>query len=246
MKALHTAIRGLRWALLVIAMAVMALFVAWHALAAVDFGYSAWYDLLAIDETIETHGPENTTRPGFQHTDRAERERVFGAIVDAVHDDGRGLGGLVYRDADGRILGPLLTEDEIIHLQDVAHLVNVFSRAGWLAAGLVVVLAGTAAVRREVPPDGRRMALVSGVTLACLALAVLVVGPERVFYWFHVLVFPPENEWFFNYQDSLMSMMMQAPNLFAPITVALVLLAAIVGGVVWLGLARALRWRAAR
>jgi hypothetical protein len=56
---------------------------------------------------------------------------------------------------------------------------------------------------------------------------VLAIGPRRVFYRMHEWVFPPENPWFFYYQDSLMSTMMKAPHLFgaiAPVLLALGLL----------------------
>jgi len=41
----------------------------------------------------------------------------------------------------------------------------------------------------------------------------------------HVLIFPADHQWFFYYQDSLMSTLMKAPDLFAGIAVQIVLLA---------------------
>jgi uncharacterized membrane protein len=55
--------------------------------------------------------------------------------------------------------------------------------------------------------------------------ALLTVGFREVFYAFHEAIFPPDHQWFFYYQDSLMSTMMKAPFLFGYIAAALVALA---------------------
>jgi hypothetical protein len=70
---------------------------------------------------------------------------------------------------------------------------------------------------------------------------VWVVGPVQVFYVLHELVFPAGHEWFFYYQDSLMSMMMQAPNLFGPIAVLWLVLAFSIAAALWFGLDRLLQ-----
>lgn len=235
------AVRGLRWALLLTGLAVGSLAVTWHALATIDFGYSTWYDALAIDRTIETFGPRNTIRPDFHRTDREERERVFGAIVDAIHDDGRGLRELTYHEPDGRPLGRLLTPAEIVHLTDVARLIDRATRLGWLGVAVFVLLAAGAALRRERPPSGPRLVGVTAGVVGALAAAVLLIGPVRVFYGLHVAFFPAGHQWYFHYEESLMSMMMQAPNLFGPIAVTWVLLAFGCGAAAWIALARGLR-----
>jgi hypothetical protein len=78
----------------------------------------------------------------------------------------------------------------------------------------------------RLPGAGRMFFLTTGAVLLSAAL-VLVSGPRRVFYALHEQVFPPDNQWFFFYQDSLMSTMMKAPFLFGYIAVALVVLALI-------------------
>lgn len=182
-----------------------------------DYGYSAWYDLLDINETIESEGPLNRVRPGFERTDRAERERLFSGIVSAVNNNGEGLEALVYHDRDGRRLGSLLTGAEIIHLKDVARLVTGLRVAGWFSAGLFLVLGIAAMQRRLTPPPLYRIAIGLVVVLGCVGGALLLAGPVGVFYALHEIVFPQDHQWFFYYNESLMSMMMQAPNLFGPI-----------------------------
>jgi hypothetical protein len=241
MKWLQSLLHGLRWALLLASVTIGSLYATWHVLAAADFGYSLWYDVLSIDETIETYGPANSLRPGFHRTERAEHERLFGAIVDAVHDDGRGLDALVYRTPEGEILGTLLTEPEVIHLEDVARLLNVFTAVAWIAIAAGVLLLGGVALRGETPPSGRRIALGTAGGLGAGTVAVLLIGPESVFNWLHEAVFPAEHEWFFYYEESLMTMLMQAPNLFAPIVIVWLLLTVLLGGAIWFALTRGLQ-----
>lgn len=53
------------------------------------------------------------------------------------------------------------------------------------------------------------------VIAAFLAILLAVFGFETVFYQLHIWLFPADHQWFFYYEDSLMSTMMQAPVLFA-------------------------------
>lgn len=236
--------RALRWALLLAALAVSSLFVAWHSLAAADFGYSLWYDALGIEETIATYGPRNPDRADFVATDRAERERLFGRIVDAIHAEGAGLAELRYHNGDGESLGRLLTEPEIVHLQDVARLVARFERAGWVALAVLALLVTAAVLRGEQPPAGRVVAGATAAVVALGAAAVVLAGPVEIFYALHEWIFPTDHEWFFYYEESVMSLMMQAPNLFGPIAASWVALTVVLGGAVWYGLVRVLRYRA--
>ena len=230
----HPAARAVRWTLFTLALAVASLFLGWRALAAVDFAYPVFYDLLDLGETIERYGPQNDVRPGFHRTSRAERERVFAAIAHAIRHGGAGLDEIEYFAPDGRVIGRLLTAAEIRHLQDVAHLVSGFERLGWIALVVLAALVAAARLRREKPPPARHFTLGTVLIVSVIAGGVLVAGPVRVFYWLHEQVFPPDHQWFFYYQESLMSMMMRAPDLFGAIAVVWLVLALAVGGLgVW-------------
>lgn len=122
--------RGGFWCLLGAAVVVSALFAAWRVLAVADFGYPIAYELLDIDRTIATYGPENDRRPAFHTTSEADRERIFAAIAEAVRADGRGLEAITYPLPSGDS-AQLLTAAEIQHLRDVAALVSRFERVGW-------------------------------------------------------------------------------------------------------------------
>ncbi len=213
---------------------VGALFIAWRLLAAGDFLYPLFYDWAEIGETIAEYAPENRYREGFEHTPRAERERLFAAITDAIHHQGQGLATLTYHDADGRPLDRLLRAEEITHLRDVARLVDGFQRLGWAALALTAGLTALFFAMRWPLPAPRNLLGGLAIVLAATGLLLAVAGPVEVFYWLHERLFPPDHPWFFYYQDSLMSTMMRAPVLFGYIGaalagLALVLLAGFLG-----------------
>ena len=120
----------------------------------------------------------------------------------------------------------------------MARLVDGLYRLGlgaamvWLAA-----LVWLWRLRLPPPPLGRYLA---GLALAAvvLALGVIAVGPKKVFYIAHTLIFPAGHQWFFYYEESLMTMLMKAPDLFAAIAAEWLLLTALC---YWLGI-RLSRW----
>jgi hypothetical protein len=205
-----------------------ALYAAWQMSAAANFLYPFWYDVFAIDEHIAEFGPENRYRQGFEFTSDEERYRLFGAIVDGIQDGGRGLDGLQYYAPDGRRLGVLLRPPEITHLRDVANLVATLRPWGWAAWVYCVIHLILIRRRRWPVPSPLRVIGVTAAVAAVLTGVLLLVGPRRVFYRLHELIFPPDNQWFFYYQDSLMSTMMKAPYLFGGLGAQLALLTIVV------------------
>ena len=140
---------------------------------------------------------------------------LFSGIVDAVHAQGDGLAELEFTDDRGRTK-PLLREPEIVHLQDVANLIDVLSVAG--AVSLLIAAIGTfMLVRRRVVIQWKQQGLLLGGLLAAVGLVLLIAGPTAVFYQLHIWIFPDDHQWFFYYQESLMSTMMKAPDLFGGI-----------------------------
>ncbi len=209
---------GSRHLLLFIPAALLAsLYVAWQLSAALNFFYPVWYQALDIDDHIAHFGPQNRYRKGFELTTDEERFRLFADIVDSVQGGGAGLETLEYHDASGRRLGGLFRPPEIVHLQDVAKLTATLKPWGW--AAVVWILIHGYLIRRRgwrVPGPSRMLALTLAGFVAGTAV-ILLAGAKRVFYALHELVFPDDHQWFFYYQDSLMSTMMKAPDLFAAI-----------------------------
>ncbi len=213
----------LAWGFFVLGAWMTAVFLAWYLLAKVDFLYPLWYEVLDIEQTVATYGPRHRYRPHFQLTTKAERVRLFAAIVTAVHNQAEGLADLRYHNPAGRAIGLLLTEPEIVHLQDVARLIDRLKPPGWAMVLVTLVLAGLFRVRKKpMPPLGRLM-LGAVAGLGSVVLLVLLLGPVNVFYRLHEWIFPAGHAWFFYYEDSLMTLLMQAPNLFGFIALSLVL-----------------------
>ncbi|MEX1080915.1 MAG: DUF1461 domain-containing protein [Halofilum sp. (in: g-proteobacteria)] len=236
--------RGLFWAAAALAVVFASAYAGWRLLAAGDFGYGAAYALLDINATIERYGPENAQRPGFHTTGYPQRAYIFGEIAQAVRAEGEGLESIRYRLPSGREF-PVLTAPEVQHLRDVAGLVGTFERVGTIAFALTIGLFALAGYRRWRMPSTRRFALALTAAATGGALSVFVIGPVRTFYWLHERLFPPDHEWFFWYEESLMSMLMQAPNLFGFIAVAWLTLTLAIACGAWAGVARVLGRRAA-
>ncbi|MEZ5583935.1 MAG: DUF1461 domain-containing protein [Candidatus Competibacteraceae bacterium] len=135
--------------------------------------------------------------------------------MSAIHRQAAGLDRLVYHTPDGKPTVSLLTTPEIVHLQDVARLVDRGMLAGWVATlsflGLIVALR----LQRLLLPSVTALLLSMGMVMGMLTLLIVLIGPVKVFYRLHTWIFPPDHPWFFYYQDSLMTMLMKAPDVFA-------------------------------
>jgi len=74
------------------------------------------------------------------------------------------------------------------------------------------------------------LGLVSVLTmLIMITLVVFMVwGAKAIFYQLHIMIFPTDHQWFFYYQDSLMSTLMKAPDLFAGIAMQILGLSVVI------------------
>jgi len=209
----------LAWFLYALATAVLGLGVTWGLYAQIDYGYPFWYQALDIGEHIDDYGPLNRyQRPDLQTLDAEHHQALFNQIRVAVHDGGRGLASIRYRDRHGTPVF-LLRPAEVQHLRDVARLIDHGRVALTIAFLAWLPLAIGVAARPA--PDWRRRALVAVTPLFAMVVWLLISGPEAVFYQFHIWLFPADHEWFFYWQDSLMSTLMKAPVLFGGIAVVL-------------------------
>lgn len=207
---------------------ICAVFFSWVILAQCQFGYSLLHSVMNIEAHIQKYGPQNRYKKDFAKTDRDEQIRLFTAINDSIHDDGEGLGAIRYHRGDGKEIGVLLRKAEVLHLQDVARLINVFQ---YVAIAALLLWAGLIALSRYTNierPTVKQQSLSILATCAVATVLILAIGPVTVFYWFHELIFPAEHEWFFYYQDSLMTTLMKAPDLFGAIAIFIVLLALVI------------------
>lgn len=197
---------------------------AWQLSAQFNFAYPLWYSVLDIDQTITQAMPGHLYKKEFIFTDNEEHFRLFGEIVSSIQAGGRGLADIRFYTPQGKKLGALLTESEIIHLQDVANLVDLLD---WFTVAVVIIcmLIMSAIIYLQVPMPAVRKLGFSLLAAVVIAIAcILSIGAQKFFYWLHTVIFPADHQWFFYYEESLMSTLMKAPDLFAPISVMLLVL----------------------
>ena len=209
----------------------------WALYSKVNYGYPFWYQQLDIGEHIQQYGPQNRFKSGLELLPPEQHWQAFEQIRHAVHQHGEGLATIRYQ-PPGQSPRTLLHAAEVQHLQDVANLID---RGRVLFWGLLVfwLPLALALCRTGLPSMRGRLAsavIASGAVLAWLGIA----GPTTVFYQFHLWLFPAEHQWFFYWQDSLMSTLMKAPVLFGGIAIVIALGALIlVPAFYWLGLVAA-------
>lgn len=212
----------LSWPLIFISAIVVSALIAWHLIAQANFAYKALYSALEIDQHIQRFGPTNHYKVGFEKTDTEQHIALFGHIVDAIQHKGHGLSDIRY---DYGITTPngtteiiteqLLRTPEITHLEDVSRLIDGFYWAG--AIGFLLLCVAITLCRKGYLTWPGWMSILGGVVIITGGLGWILYsqGFVRVFYWLHEQIFPDGNEWFFFYQDSLMTTLMKAPDLFA-------------------------------
>ena len=199
-------------------------YLAWQVSATTNFFYSFWYEVIDIDQTIKTYGPKNKNRQNFEITDKQQQVDLFSGIVSSIQKKGKGFDELKYKSPDGEIIDTLLTKAEIVHLQDVANLVSRFKYLA-IVGGLIALIAFVLIRNININLAPIRYQLLGGLgVIVALLILILITGPTKIFYAGHELIFPDNHQWFFYYEDSLMSTMMKAPVLFGPIACELLVL----------------------
>jgi uncharacterized membrane protein len=213
--------------LLIVLALLLSIYVSWMANAELGYGYSWLYDVYQTDKHIEQYAPENRYRHDFEMTDSDEHKVIFQQIVESVHNNGKGLKSISYT-ANGKTYS-FLHRAEIIHLQDVALLINHIH----IMAAMCLVLFMFLYVMPHFVSEGI-IASTKGVISVFLIMVVVIglifsiIGAKAIFYQFHIWIFPDNHQWFFYYQDSLMSTLMKAPDLFGGIAIQILVLGLII------------------
>lgn len=207
------------WFVALLGVFVSCLAASWLSLARFNYAYGVWYELFEIEQHIDIFGPQNNFKQGFAELPKAERQQAFVQISQAVHQQGEGLKTIHYHYAGQEI--QLLTKDEITHLQDVANLISWLKKTALWIAVLSFLLLVYLFKTNSLLQLKKQLLWLFGL-IGVSTLVVLVVGAKKVFYQMHIWIFPEGHPWFFYYQDSLMSTMMKAPDLFAGIAVAII------------------------
>ena len=211
------------WPLLFSSQLLASALASWHLLAQFNFAYPLGYQLLNLNAHIGEYAPLNRFKQGFEFTSAQEHWRLFGEICSAIQHQGEGLAAISYSLPNGQTT-PLMHSAEIIHLQDVANLINGFYWVGAIAAAAWVLLVFIAKFSGWALPSARKILLGFGLGTALITTVIVLLGAKKVFYWAHTQIFPEGHQWFFYYQDSLMTTLMKAPDIFAFIAALLLLL----------------------
>lgn len=228
------------WPLVFIGQLLATSLLAWHLLAQINFAYPLGYQLLGLQKHIAEYAPLNRYIHGFQFTQPKDHWELFGQITHSVQNNGEGLADIYFNLPNDTRL-PLMHEAEIIHLQDVSHLINKFYIAG-IAGAVVWAFFLWVAYRQKLAfPSPRKILLGFLAGIFLLTTLILSLGATRVFYWLHTKVFPEGHQWFFYYEDSLMTTLMKAPDIFAFIAALLLIALVVVWGLSTFGMARLLR-----
>lgn len=236
-KYLSVILANIRVFLMLMLGIVLSVYLAWMANAQLGYGYAWLYEVYDTEQHIARFAPQNRYRKDFEFTQVSEHKAIFQHIVDSVHDDGRGL-DLISYSAKGKTY-PVLHDAEIIHLQDVAILINKIHVLAVLCLLILVVLVGWHTFARK---RGGVQASKKGLILTLIALVLitvclfLAIGAKAIFYKLHVWIFPQDHQWFFYYQESLMSTLMKAPDLFAGIAIQILILALFIFTAVLVGI----------
>lgn len=216
---------------------------AWHLLAQVDFAFPLGYKALNIEQHIQHFGPQNRYKQGFQYTTQGDHYRLFGEIVNCIQNGGDGLADITYS-IPGKTNIPLLRDAEVVHLTDVGKLIDFFYASSWVAIFILSVCIGYFYHKQQSMPSTKSVAIGVGSFVAICIAVVLGVGPKAVFYWLHIQIFPADHEWFFYYQDSLMTTLMKAPDIFGLIAAQIAALALCFYGAILFGTQQLLKHNA--
>lgn len=212
------------WAFYSLGSLLISFWLAWQLSAQVNFMYPLWYSALKIDQTIEQTMPRHLYKKAFIATDHKEHYRLFSEIVKSIQNRGEGLEEIKFYSPTGLPLGLLLTDNEIIHSKDVANLLDLLN---WFCLATLIfclILLAAAIVYRIAMPATRKLLIAMLGVVSVSFVLIVVLGAKKFFYWLHTQVFPDNHQWFFYYEESLMITLMKAPQLFAPISVQLLIL----------------------
>lgn len=208
---------------------LLSLYMAWMANAYFGYGFSWLYHHYEIEQHVAKFAPHNRYRSGYQFTSSEQQKQNFQQIVDSVHNNGEGLAEIKYQSVGKQYL--LLHKAEVIHLQDVANLINkIHYLAGFAFVVWFLLLVLRYFAYKNYPyikASKKGLTAVLFVVIATLVMVFSIYGAKVIFYQMHIWIFPKNHQWFFYYQESLMSTLMKAPDLFAGIAIQILALAVI-------------------
>jgi hypothetical protein len=201
---------------LTLALLVSCLYVSWQVLSQANFLYDQIYDHNNLDAHVNEFAPQNRNgRESFALTGKAERVRVFSEIAREINTGGGSLGQITYTPSGAAQATTFLVEAERGHLEDVANLVSSLKPIGAAIASLLITFYAfcwyykISRYQYFWRPSGIFASLAQVAVLAALCAAITFgLGPQQTFYLLHEWAFSGKAQWFFHFQDSLMTTLM--------------------------------------
>lgn len=192
--------------------------VSWWLNAQWHYGYTQFYEAYSIGEHIDKFAPQNQYVLGLDTLSKAEHVSLFNQISEAVHNHGKGLADIsfIVQSSEKK----LLHWAEVVHLQDVANLIDKLTTASIVIIVLTALFLAYLFQHKQKPKFKMQLLCLSSL-LTFITAFVFIVGPQKIFYQMHIWIFPKGHQWFFYYQESLMSTLMKAPDLFGGIAAAI-------------------------
>jgi hypothetical protein len=201
---------------LTIALLVSCLYVSWQVLSQANFLYDQIYEHNNLEAHVNEFAPQNRSgKESFALTTKAERVRVFSEIAREINTGGGGLGSITYTPEGTDAATTFLVEAERGHLEDVADLVSSLKPVGATVASLLIAFYGfcwyykVSRYQYFWRPPGVFVSLVQIAVVAVICAAIIfLLGPQQTFYLLHEWAFSDKAQWFFHFQDSLMTTLM--------------------------------------
>ena len=201
---------------LTLALLVSCLYVSWQVLSQANFLYDQIYEHNDLGAHVNEFAPLNRNdKESFALTSKTERVRVFNDIAREINSGGGGLGSIAYTPEGAGAATPFLVEAERDHLQDVANLVSNLKPIGAVIASLLIAFYGfcwyykVSRYQYFWRPSGIFISLfqISAVAVLCVAIT-FALGPQQTFYLLHEWAFSDKAQWYFYFEDSLMTTLM--------------------------------------
>lgn len=215
------------WLLFCISILLFSFGLSWQINKSVNFTYPMWYQVLDIDAHISKYAPQNKyNKQDFVYTDKNQHVKLFEQVVVAINNHGENLEQISYQINNKN--KQLFTHSEVVHLQDVSNLVDTLKLV-WLVNLLPLILLSLFYIKQKLYMPSTKLkvkTLIASVVVIIASFAIF--GFKKIFYYLHTAVFPDNHQWFFYYQESLMSTFMKAPDLFAAMGVNLLVVGVII------------------
>jgi len=201
---------------LTLALVVSCLYVSWQVLSQANFVYDQIYEHNNLEAHVNEFAPLNRNgKESFALTSKAERVRVFNDIALEINTGGSGLGSITYTPEGADASTTFLIEAERDHLQDVAILVSSLKAIGAVIASLLIAFYGfcwyykVSRYQYFWRPSGIFVSLLEIAAVAALCVAItFALGPQQTFYLLHEWAFSDKEQWYFYFEDSLMTTLM--------------------------------------